>query len=122
MHMRQRRCPLVFPARFLATLLALIAPFAATHAAPKVIEESFLLPDPGDSVYFGVADLALDANRVAVVTTPQFTSFNVWIYERTANNRWSAPVLAIHAGSPQFGLRPHVALQGNILALTFQDR
>jgi hypothetical protein len=130
-HMHQRRCWLLvhgqralkFPAKFLAALLSL-ALLTGAEAGPRVIEESFRLQGPGDSVYFGVFDLALDGNRMAVVTSPQFTTFNVWIYERTPNveNQWSLPILAIQTGSPQFGLQAHVALQGNILALTFRGR
>lgn len=99
--MRQRRWSL-------SALLVLIAPFTATHAGPKVVEESFRLRGPGDSNYFGVSDLALDGNRLAVVTQPHLASFNVWLYERTPNSQspWSAPIQLFSAGEPQSEANP----------------
>lgn len=134
--MRQRRrfwsghglVALNFPATFLSTAIAALvlwlAPLTIAHAGPKVIEDSFRLSGPGDSSYFGVFDLALDGNRLAVVTSPQFTNVNLWVYERTpgATNQWSGPIPVFQASNPGSALPAHVAVQGNIVAVAFRSR
>ena len=132
--MRPRRCffaspgqlAVNSPAQFFPALLAifLLAPPAVAQAAPTVVEESFRLAGPGDSNYFGVSDLALEGNRLAVITQPQSKNVNAWVYERSPNaeNQWSAPAPVFQASSPDPIHMPRVALEGNILAVAFQDR
>lgn len=132
--MRQRRRFLVagghravhLPAKILSALFVifLVGPLAVAQSSPKVIEESFRLAGPGDSSYFSVPDLALDGNRLAVITQPQARNVNAWVYERTpgVENQWSAAIPVFQASSPDPIHRPKVALQGNILAVAFQDR
>ena len=132
--MRQRRRFFVaperravnLPAQLFSALFAmlLLGPCAVARAGPKVIEESFRLAGPGDSNYFSVPDLALDGNRLAILSQPQARNVNAWVYERTpgTENQWSAPIPVFQASSPGFIHLPRVALQGNILAVTFQDR
>ncbi|WP_129648084.1 hypothetical protein [Peristeroidobacter agariperforans] len=132
--MRPRRCFFAFSGRLAGNrsaqifscllTLFLLAPFAVAQAAPTVIEESFRLAGPGDSSYFGVIDLALDGNRLAVITQPQSRNINAWVYERSPNseNQWSGPQAVFQASSPDPIHMPRLALQGNILALAFQDR
>lgn len=119
-----RNLPAIFLLPLIVAGLSLLAPWVQLQAAPKVVEESFRLPGPGDSVYFGVYDLALDGNRLAVVTSPQIFTANLWIYERTSTteNQWSLPIHVAQASSPESVGMTRVALQGNIVAMTFRGR
>lgn len=92
------------------------------EAGPKYIEPTPTVFPPAPEQFPYASDVALDGNRLAVATSPTLALRNVYIYERASNGTWSTPTLALTGSGPSHPLPVHVALQGNLVAMTFQGQ
>jgi len=92
------------------------------EAGPKYIEPTPAVFPPAPEQFPFASDVALDGNRLAVATSPTQSLRNVYIYERATNGTWSTPTLALTGSGPDHPIPVHVALQGNLVAMTFRSQ
>lgn len=105
----------------LATASVYFAPGAA-ETAPRILEpEPIVLPTIPEQFPYA-SDVALDGNRLAVATFQGQNLRNVYVYERSAQGTWGAPTLVMSGSGPYHAIPVHIALQGNLLAMTFHNQ
>lgn len=103
-------------------LACLCFAIATAHAGPKVLEPQPTVFTPPNERFPHFHDLALDGNRLAAATAPGRDTRNVYVYERSAQGVWGPPVLAVTGAGVSHAFPVKVALQGNIVAMTFRNQ
>lgn len=108
-------------AKLILTCLCFAIP--TVHAGPKVLEPQTTVFTPPPERFPYLFDVALDGNRLAVATFPDPTrTRNVYVYERSAQGVWGPPVLALTGTGVYHAFPVNIALQGNIVAMTFRNQ
>lgn len=92
------------------------------EAAPKFLEPQPTAFAPIPERFPYAFDLALDGNRLAVATFQNLGDRNVYVYERSPDGTWGSPTLAMTGIGASHAIPVHIALQGNLLAMTFRNQ
>jgi hypothetical protein len=95
----------------------------SAEAGPRFLEPTPTAFAPLPEQFPFASDVAFDGNRLAVATFQiQGLQRNVYIYERAANGVWGTPTLVMVGTGPYHSVPVHIALQGNVLAMTFRNQ
>jgi hypothetical protein len=103
-------------------LACLCFALATAEAAPKFLEPQPTVFPPIPEQFPYAYDVALDGNRLAVATFPNFGDRNVYVYERSSEGTWGTPTLAMTVIAPSHSIPIHIALQGSVLAMTLRNQ
>lgn len=104
------------------TMACLCFALGSVHAGPRYLEPTPTVFPPLPEQYPFASDVALDGNRLAVATFVRQNARNVYVYERAANGTWGPPTLVMTGSGVYHSIPVHIALQGNVLAMTFRNQ
>lgn len=94
----------------------------SAEAGPRFVNPTPTNFPPLPEQFPYAADVAFDGNRLAVATFGIQGQRNAYIYERASNGDWGSPTLVMVGTGPMHGVPVHIALQGNVLSMSFRNQ